>query len=75
MTASPFTPDGPRLRCRIGSEQITLEALGKAAIRVRATRNARFDPDLPSGLLPELEPAQTAAIRVVRHRHSWDRPE
>ncbi|MDJ1009283.1 MAG: glycoside hydrolase family 31 protein [Paracoccaceae bacterium] len=53
MIPNTFGADGHRLLCRIGQETLILEAIGPSAIRVRATKNARFDESLPSGLLPK----------------------
>ncbi|MGR3484136.1 MAG: glycoside hydrolase family 31 protein [Paracoccaceae bacterium] len=47
------TPTG--LTARMGRERLAIDAIGRDAIRVRATPNAALDPTLPSGLLPDLE--------------------
>ncbi len=60
MTPQTFSISNTGLICRIGRETLVLEAHGPSAIRVRATKNARFDESLPSGLLPDL-PAPASA--------------
>jgi alpha-D-xyloside xylohydrolase len=53
MTHECFQLDGSSLTCYIGSERLRVEPVGTSSIRVRATRNARFDEYLPSGLLSD----------------------
>ena len=54
MTIFRATPHG--VAAHLMGETVTVEAWGRDALRVRATPNLRFDPDLPSGLRPGLEP-------------------
>lgn len=61
MSSALFTVRGGCLVCRLGTETLRLEATGPSAIRVRATRNARFDPALPSGLLAPPPPTTAEA--------------
>lgn len=63
-----FRHDRSRLLCRCGGEMIRLEAVGTSSIRVRATRNARFDDDLPSGLLSDATTQEAPSIRIEEHR-------
>ena len=64
MAVKVFDVDGSCLRCRIGTEMLHLEPLGSGAIRVRATRNAGFDGDLPSALLPDAPAPRAPEIRI-----------
>ncbi len=64
MTPAIFTADDDCLVCRIGRETLWVEAVGPGAIRVRATRNARLDASLPSGLLPVLPSPANSDIAI-----------
>jgi alpha-D-xyloside xylohydrolase len=59
-----FGSDGSCLECRIGSERLRIEPVGTSAVRVRATRNNRFDDDLPGGLLPDAPTPGDHSIRI-----------
>ena len=64
MTPKTFRAEGGSLTCCLGRETLVLEAHGASAIRVRATKNARFDDTLPSGLLPDLPAPISAEIMI-----------
>ena len=68
MTPVPFTDTGAALRCRIGRETLEISPVGPSSIRVRATKNARFDDSLPSGLLPDPPSAADPAIEIGTDR-------
>ncbi|MFQ6549446.1 TIM-barrel domain-containing protein [Aestuariibius sp. 2305UL40-4] len=63
MLRALFQVDTNRLTCRIGRETLLVEPVGPSAIRVRATKNARFDDTLPSGLLDDFSPPE-AELRI-----------
>lgn len=69
MASSLFSVRDTRLDCRLGTETLRLEAIGPSAIRVRATRNATFDPTLPSGLL-DPPPPTSAEVHLEEDRAS-----
>lgn len=70
MAMNVFDVDGSCLECRIGTERLRIEPLGASAVRVRATKNNRFDDDLPSGLLPEAPRPRAPKIRINKHHAS-----
>ena len=59
--------DGQALTARLNGETLTARAAGPDSIRISATRNARFDRDLPSALLPGLAPPEATAQVTTDH--------
>ncbi|MEM7566314.1 MAG: glycoside hydrolase family 31 protein [Pseudomonadota bacterium] len=62
MLHTLFTTDGDALVARLNGETLRLEAVGRDAVRVRATRNAKLDQALPSALLDGVGRAGTVEI-------------
>lgn len=65
-----FTETAHGLTCRLGGETLTLQPLGRAAIRLRATCNAGFDETLPSGLLDTPPAAEAPRTEIADDRAS-----
>jgi alpha-D-xyloside xylohydrolase len=59
-----FTRDGNSLVGRMRGETLWLEPVGESSIRLRATRNARLDETLPSGLLEGVAAGGEVAIEL-----------
>jgi alpha-D-xyloside xylohydrolase len=64
VTGDVFSRSGEALVCRMGRETVRLEPVGSGGIRVRATRNRRFDEALPSGLLDPPPAAAEARVEI-----------
>lgn len=63
MIHDPIRQVGDRVVASLNGETLWLEPVGADAVRVRATKNRRFDLDQVSGLLDDL-PGSDAAIAV-----------
>jgi alpha-D-xyloside xylohydrolase len=59
-----FARDGNALICRLRRETLRLEAVADGSIRLRATRNSRFDETLPSALRPGIVPPAEVAVTI-----------